>query len=394
MSITILPHRLRLLSIPKASLHLFTQSLIRNIIFPPDDQSIFSITETAFEISIVADAETIERDFVKFSEGTNIEIMDDLFRALVLGDEGLVYNSGKRINDISYFLSRVGVSVFYLSTYQEDIALVKEKRLPLVMQTLCPTFTFTSASPSLSSVPPLIPTDRNAPSSPAEDDYEPFQPRQMSFAVPWTAERPFDSPVIMVGDSSHMHSDNPFFSGMIVEFEDQGTMGKPNDEEIAAEVRRQCTKRVIPHRLKMVGLNREYIESVRTILLKVIFFPDLLQNQARSDSRFFSYTATSEGITIVTDEAVLEEFPEHTLNMSSVPILLKCIYIDISRFGLDKYGVLYSISNPLISNGINLLYLSTLKTANVLVQDCDLDKSFRILAQTGSLEDSMTAVMI
>ena len=89
MSITILPHRLRLLSIPKASLRQFTQSLIRNIIFPPDDQSIFSITETAFEISIVADAETIERDFVRFREGTNIEIMDDLFRALVLGDEGL-----------------------------------------------------------------------------------------------------------------------------------------------------------------------------------------------------------------------------------------------------------------------------------------------------------------
>jgi hypothetical protein len=362
--------------------------------FPPDDQPIFSVTETAVEISIVADAETVERDFAKFRKGTNIEIMDDLFRALVLGDEGLD-NSGKRINDISYFLSRVGVSVFYLSTYQEDIALVKGKNLPLVMQTLCPTFTFTNGSPSFSSIPSLIPTDRSVPSPPAEDDDEPSQPEQMSFAVPLTAERPFDSPVIMVGDSSHMQSDNPFFSGMMVEFEDQGTMRKreiTNDEEIAAEVRRQCTKRVTPHKLKMVGLNREYIESVRTILLKVIFYPDLLQNQERLDpatSRFFSYTATAEGITIVTDETVLKEFPEHTLNMSSVPILLRRIYIDISRFGLDKYGVLYSISNPLISNGINLLYLSTIKTANVLVQHCDLDRSFRILAQTGSLEDSM-----
>jgi hypothetical protein len=238
--------------------------------------------------------------------------------------------------------------------------LVKEKNLPLVMQTLCPTFTFTNGSPSFSSIPYLIPTDRSVPSPPAEDDDEP----QMSFVVPLTAERPFDSPVIM------------------------GTMRIreiTNDEEIAAEVRRQCTKRVTPHRLKMVGLNREYIESVRPILLKVIFYPDLLQNQERLDpatSRFFSYTATSEGITIVTDETVLKEFPEHTLNMSSVPILLRCIYIDISRFGLDKYGVLYSISNPLISNGINLLYLSTIKTANVLVQHCDLDRSFRILAQT------------
>ncbi|CAG8600825.1 8201_t:CDS:2 [Paraglomus occultum] len=357
MSITILPHRLRLLSIPKASLHLFAQSLTRNIVFPPDDQPIFSITETAVEISIVADAETVERDFARFREGNNIEIMDDLFRALVLGDEGLD-NSGKRINDISYFLSRVGVSVFYLSTYQEDIALVKEKNLPLVMQTLCPTFTFTNGSPSFSSIPSLIPTDRSVPSPPAEDDDEPFQPEQMSFAVPLTAERPFDSPVIMVGDSSHMHSDNPFFSGMMVEFEDQGTMRKreiTNDEEIAAEVRRQCTKRVTPHRLKM-GVHRKRETN--------------------------SLEATSEGITIVTDETVLKEFPEHTLNMSSVPILLRCIYIDISRFGLDKYGVLYSISNPLISNGINLLYLSTLKTANVLVQHCDLDRSFRILAQT------------
>ena len=99
MSITILPHRLRLLSIPRASLHQFTQSLTRNIVFPPDDQPIFSITETAVEISIVADAETVERDFVPFREGTNIEIIDDLFRALVLSDEeglGMFTELGRR----------------------------------------------------------------------------------------------------------------------------------------------------------------------------------------------------------------------------------------------------------------------------------------------------------
>ena len=125
------------------------------------------------------------------------------------------------------------------------------------MQTLCPMFTFASGSPSFSSIPSLMPTDRNVPSPPAEDDDEPYQPKQMSFAVPLTAERPFDSPVIMVGDSSHMHSDNPLFSGMIVGFEDQGTMRKREiNDETAAEVRRQCKKGVTPHKLKMVGLNR------------------------------------------------------------------------------------------------------------------------------------------
>ena len=56
------------------------------------------------------------------------------------------------------------------------------------------------------------------------------------------------------------------------------------------------------------------------------------------------------------------------LNMSSSETILRCIQVDLSTFGLDTYGLVYSMSNPLVDHGVNLLCLSTFRTANVLVR--------------------------
>ena len=47
--------------------------------------------------------------------------------------------------------------------------------------------------------------------------------------------------------------------------------------------------------------------------------------------------------------------------------MLRCIQVDLSTFGQDTYGLVYSMSNPLVDHDVNLLCLSTLRTANVLV---------------------------
>ncbi|KXN92286.1 hypothetical protein AN958_08517 [Leucoagaricus sp. SymC.cos] len=46
---------------------------------------------------------------------------------------------------------------------------------------------------------------------------------------------------------------------------------------------------------------------------------------------------------------------------------LKCLQIDLRRFGLDKYGLVNKFSRVLGENGINHMYSSTFKTANLLV---------------------------
>jgi hypothetical protein len=124
-----------------------------------------------------------------------------------------------------------------------------------------------------------------------------------------------------------------------------------------------------------------------------------------SPLRFFSYTATEDGISIVADEETLNHFPQDMLDVRfsvvfpSIP--LKCYYkkktknkkktsdekkppfpglqmgvndrplrliqVDLAQFGLDRYGIVYSMSDPLATENINLLYLSTYKTANILV---------------------------
>lgn len=56
---------------------------------------------------------------------------------------------------------------------------------------------------------------------------------------------------------------------------------------------------------------------------------------------------------------------------------LKCLQIDLRRFGLDKHGLVNRFSRVLEENGINHMYSSTFKTANLLV-----DKREAVRAQS------------
>jgi len=46
---------------------------------------------------------------------------------------------------------------------------------------------------------------------------------------------------------------------------------------------------------------------------------------------------------------------------------LKCLQIDLKKFGLDKHGLVNRFSKVLGENGVNHMYSSTFKTANLLV---------------------------
>lgn len=48
--------------------------------------------------------------------------------------------------------------------------------------------------------------------------------------------------------------------------------------------------------------------------------------------------------------------------------VLRCLQIDLRRFGLDKFGLVNRFSKVLEQAGINHMYSSTVKTANLLVE--------------------------
>ncbi len=51
---------------------------------------------------------------------------------------------------------------------------------------------------------------------------------------------------------------------------------------------------------------------------------------------------------------------------------------------VDKYGIIHSVARPLTEAGIDLLYLSTFSTANILVAEHRLSEAERILSGSGA----------
>ncbi|KAI9136620.1 hypothetical protein BKA69DRAFT_1128946 [Paraphysoderma sedebokerense] len=412
MSICIIPGRLRLLTIPHSSLPFLTHAIIRNLFFPSRRDTIFSYTENSVEISIVADEQTVLNDFPKPELCPGLNISEDPFRAMQIDNEYGFENAGKRISELSAPLAKAGISIFYLSTYQTDFVFVKEKRVPLVIQTLLQSnFTFldfddfedvASSADDLNGSSERYSTARMTSLTPASepisippsDSNQPIEPRSVS---------PTSS---VVSETSHSSSYRT----------------KP-DPELFAEVRRACEIEVRKERLRLVGLNRDYLDAWALKIIKILFYPDALglgnsgtspllsattpilspsspESSTQTPTpvspflskrhRFISYTSTQEGVSLVADCTILSEFQEFMINMSSTPKDLKCIHVNLSSFGLDRYGIVYSMSDPLTSAEINLLYLSTFRTANVLVAEQDLERALQILDVTeiGALKRS------
>ncbi|KAI0346843.1 hypothetical protein BDW22DRAFT_1424955 [Trametopsis cervina] len=75
-----------------------------------------------------------------------------------------------------------------------------------------------------------------------------------------------------------------------------------------------------------------------------------------------------------------EAYDDETQNDTDVPAeplgTMKCLQIDLTKFGLDKHGLVNRYSRTLEDNGINHMYSSTYKTANLLV-----DKAYARRAQ-------------
>ncbi|KAG0300103.1 GATS protein-like 3, partial [Linnemannia gamsii] len=171
-------------------------------------------------------------------------------------------------------------------------------------------------------------------------------------------------PLTPSGTSFPAFGSIPSFVGLMQEtLEEQ----EERESNIKEKIRRSCPRSVIDDKLMLAGLTPEYQAEWAVTLIKVLFYPDQLPGfSSDSKSRFISFTTTDEGTSLIADQEVLGHFEDHMLNMSSSETMLRCIQVDLSTFGLDTYGLVYSMSNPLVDHGINFLCLSTFRTANVL----------------------------
>lgn len=68
------------------------------------------------------------------------------------------------------------------------------------------------------------------------------------------------------------------------------------------------------------------------------------------------------------DQAILDLFEEEALFQEQDTVPLRVIQVNLAGTNLDRCGIVRSISHPLATEAhINLLYLSTFKTANIIV---------------------------
>jgi hypothetical protein len=308
-------------------------------------------------------------------------------------DNDGIDNAGRRINELSKPLAQAGISIFYLSTYQTDLVFVKEKRLQMVVQALDGWHvTDLSALDRLEEEGEELSATRGdisprghgsmsgQPQKSAKSSLSPPIPIPISIghhspsAGPQTTTMSQSSASSLDAGYFHLTSSFSPTSDMAPTRAEQMTQGEW--ERMMNEVRRLTKREVLGRTLRLCGLNRDYTDAWALALIRVLLFPEFTGQETHD--RFFSYTTFDEGLSLVADESIVAAtFEDHHINISPRP--LSCIQVDLDQFGLDRFGIVFSMSDPLTRHSINLLYLSTYRTANVLVSVKDLPRAMAIL---------------
>ncbi|KAL1916912.1 uncharacterized protein VTP21DRAFT_5109 [Calcarisporiella thermophila] len=353
-NIHIFSNRLKLLHFPKAYLNHCAAAIIRSCFFNyGPSEFFFNFTENSFEISIVAEANIIDDEFLPLLLPVcNVEVSDEVYRVLQVDNNTGFDNAGKRVNDISEPLANSSISIFYFSTYQTDFVILKQSRLHSVIATLRErgfTFSFSAEAPS------------------PEQQQHQITPPHTPVTTISTAAATVDSDALDNDEASET-------SSTIATLQPLPPSSRPAYPDTTTLAGVQCSNVVLPAELRCVGLSSEYMSQWALVLIKCLLYPDMIEGYDASP-RFFSYTASVEGVSLVIDQHLLRCFDDYVLQMDSSEAPYRLIQIDLGKYTLEKYGIIHSISTPLTKAGINLLYLSTFKTANVLVSSLDFDRA-------------------
>lgn len=135
-SISVLPARLKLVSILRSSLRASTWAITRILAFRDrlssegDQDPFFNLTLNEIELSIFADETLVKAVFGDDAkngiENQGVEVSEDTWLAMQVeshDQEDTWDTSGGRVRDISAPLAAEGISILFLSTYISDVSL-------------------------------------------------------------------------------------------------------------------------------------------------------------------------------------------------------------------------------------------------------------------------------
>jgi len=143
--------------------------------------------------------------------------------------------------------------------------------------------------------------------------------------------------------------------------------------------------KVLPHRLALAALHQDRFAGCVHALLKLLLFP-------KSDDTFFSFTDTSEDISLVIEDEFVSLFPEEELQCTTQR--WRAIQFDEGPLGFESTGIVSSVATPLAKAKIPLFYVSTFTTGYTLVEEDILQNAVECLKSAGFIfsNDPVTPV--
>ncbi|XP_015502037.1 cytosolic arginine sensor for mTORC1 subunit 2 isoform X1 [Anomalospiza imberbis] len=326
MELHILEHRLRVASIAKESIQLFTYGLIKLAFLSSKTRcKFFSLTETPEDYTIIVDEEgflaaaaCLQRlvlgHAAELPSSEHLSVADATWLALNVVSGGGGFSSSQPIGvtkiakSVIAPLADQNISVFMLSTYQTDFILVRERDLPFVMHTLAAEFTILRVVNG---------------ETVAADDFGVTN----GFVKPKLVQRPVIHPL---SSPSNMF----------------------------------C----------VTSLDPDTLPTVATLLMDVMFYSNgvkdsVVGNEDSGHIRFFSFSLIEGYISLVMDVQTQQRFPNNLLFTSASGELWKMVRIGGQPLGFDECGIVAQISEPLAAADIPAYYISTFKFDHALVPE-------------------------
>ncbi|XP_074869729.1 cytosolic arginine sensor for mTORC1 subunit 2 isoform X1 [Carettochelys insculpta] len=308
MELHILEHRLKVSSIAKESIQLFTYGLIKLAFLSSKTRcKFFSLTETPEDYTIIVD----EEGFLELPSSEHLSVADATWLALNVVSGGGSFSSSQPIGvtkiakSVIAPLADQNISVFMLSTYQTDFILIRERDLPFVMHTLAAEFTILRVVNG---------------ETVAADDFGITN----GFVKPKLVQRPVIHPL---SSPSNMF----------------------------------C----------VTSLDPDTLPTVATLLMDVMFYSNGVKDSVVGSEdpghiRFFSFSLIEGYISLVMDVQTQQRFPNNLLFTSASGELWKMVRIGGQPLGFDECGIVAQISEPLAASDIPAYYISTFKFDHAL----------------------------
>ncbi|XP_075290770.1 cytosolic arginine sensor for mTORC1 subunit 1 isoform X2 [Opisthocomus hoazin] len=324
MDLHILEHRVRVLSLARRGLWLYTHPLLKLLFLPQRCRcKFFSLTETPEDYTIMLD----EEGFAELPPSEFMQVADSTWLVLSVVSNGRA-PAGCQATGVTKIarsviapLAEHHVSVLMLSTYQTDFILVRERDLPVVIHTLAGEF----------------------------DIYK----EESGERVP-----------VACDDAS-----NGFLKPK--------PAASPTLHPVQSPQTRFCVLTVAP----------DTLPAIATVLIDVLFYshgplrePDA-GNQDLDSIAFFAFSLIEGYISIVMDAETQKRFPSDLLLTSSSGELWRMVRIGGQPLGFDECGIVAQIAEPLAAADISAYYISTFNFDHALVPEEVIAEVIQLLRQ-------------